>query len=578
MPTVTELRQQLATLQGTILNKTNIVNDRQNLVNFRLTNLNNKISQQRSDEVNYTNAVNAYGQKLNAQNIKKTKHDHQVDNLAQEMNTYNDAVTIQRRKMTDYNEQYDELNQEIARYNGLIQDPNANNNEITTLKNHILSEKARLQQVLSGINAENQRLRQSVTNINNKRDALAREKDELDQTDRDLLEEIQSINTWGERKQATASQIDREQADINQEMGVIESLNAELKQLSSISESLKRQINELENTDNPFVVSKGQFTFEAEGTEGGPNHSRKPTVPDNNSGVTIGRGYDLKERTATSIINDLVNFGGITLVIAQVFSLASGLVGAAARKYIDDNNLNDVEITPAGQKALFIKAYGEMESDVIRICNKADTVSKYGHTDWDTLHPKIRDMVVDLRYQGLYRTATREFLQPLIVHNDLEGFANVMTDPTIWQPYYDVTTNRFHLRAAYFSGDLHPLVHPLNLKNIANTPLKLFAATTGTMGMYTLSNLNNMRRVVNISNRAIENAIASSSVIQAHANNLTRIFSASDSHATKEADTNKVSYSGETISTAAAATPSDNDSSNKDITGTKSGVPSFTST
>jgi hypothetical protein len=43
-------------------------------------------------------------------------------------------------------------------------------------------------------------------------------------------------------------------------------------------------------------VAKGQATYNSEGNEGGKYHSRKAHHPTAASGVTIGRGYDLKEK------------------------------------------------------------------------------------------------------------------------------------------------------------------------------------------------------------------------------------------------------------------------------------------
>jgi hypothetical protein len=51
-------------------------------------------------------------------------------------------------------------------------------------------------------------------------------------------------------------------------------------------------------TDIP-VPARGRLTFDAEGQEGGPWHSRHFHVPDATSGLIIGRGYD--SRIATTI-------------------------------------------------------------------------------------------------------------------------------------------------------------------------------------------------------------------------------------------------------------------------------------
>jgi len=41
------------------------------------------------------------------------------------------------------------------------------------------------------------------------------------------------------------------------------------------------------------VPAKGKVTWNSEGREGGKYHSRKLLVPNNSSGLTLGRGYDM---------------------------------------------------------------------------------------------------------------------------------------------------------------------------------------------------------------------------------------------------------------------------------------------
>ena len=52
----------------------------------------------------------------------------------------------------------------------------------------------------------------------------------------------------------------------------------------------------LESEEKYFKFKKPgkQFTFDAEGFEGGKLHTRKPHVPTDSSGLTVGRGFDLR--------------------------------------------------------------------------------------------------------------------------------------------------------------------------------------------------------------------------------------------------------------------------------------------
>ena len=194
---------------------------------------------------------------------------------------------------------------------------------------------------------------------------------------------------------------------------------------------------------NDFVVPRGQLTFDVEGNEGGRWHSRTPHVPSEGSGLTIGRGYDMKFRSADQISRQLTA-AGLSPEAAKLYAGAAGLYGPAAREYMNANKLP--EITPAQQKALFLITFDEIAVLARKICTSEEVVKKYGPVDWDKLHPVIRDLVIDLRYRGDYTAKTREYVQPLVVKNDLKGLAEVLTDREKWTK---VPEDRFRRRAAY---------------------------------------------------------------------------------------------------------------------------------
>ncbi|UUO04948.1 peptidoglycan-binding protein [Blastopirellula sp. J2-11] len=194
---------------------------------------------------------------------------------------------------------------------------------------------------------------------------------------------------------------------------------------------------------NPFQVERGQLTFDAEGTEGGQFHSRRPHVPGPTSGVTIGRGYDLKERTAEGVVKDLVA-ATLSKADANKYAQGVGKFGQDAKAFIANTQL--VEITPDQQKLLFEIVYAEMERDVRRICQKSDVIAKYGSVDWTGLDSKIKDVLIDLRYRGDYTGSSREFLQSHVAKNDLAGFATEIRKESNWA---SVPEDRFNRRVAY---------------------------------------------------------------------------------------------------------------------------------
>lgn len=203
-----------------------------------------------------------------------------------------------------------------------------------------------------------------------------------------------------------------------------------------------------------FEVPEGQLTFDAEGLEArGAYFSREAHWPGGASGVTIGRGYDMKHRSAETVISDLTA-AGVPQADAELLAQGAGLEGRAAAAFIAREDVRDLEITPLAQKNLFSTVYNHYESEVRRISDKPDTVARYGSVDWDNLDPAIRDVAVDLIYRGDYTTATRRSVQPLIVANDLQGLRDLLADETRMTGDWGVPRDRFERRRDYLQAAL----------------------------------------------------------------------------------------------------------------------------
>jgi len=198
------------------------------------------------------------------------------------------------------------------------------------------------------------------------------------------------------------------------------------------------------------VPDRGRVTWDAEGTEGGFFHSRKPKVPSDASGVTIGRGYDMSAKLPGKIIGDLTA-AGVPKEMAEKLSQAAGLVGADAEKYLTDNKLSDVEITVVAQKSLFEITYRDEAAEAKRLASKQDVVAKYGKCDWDKLDPAIEQMLVDLKFRGDYTGGARALIQSAVVANDLEAFAKAMSEKSNWP---NVPKDRFDRRVRFLDDAL----------------------------------------------------------------------------------------------------------------------------
>lgn len=180
-------------------------------------------------------------------------------------------------------------------------------------------------------------------------------------------------------------------------------------------------------------LSFGQLTFDAEGSD---SSCRQPHWPGGKSGVTIGHGYDLKHRTEQEVVTDL-KAAGFPESSIEIFSMCCiGLEGEAAHKKVAElKNLNLPDATPKQQKKLFEISYPRYLKEVKRICadeQNSKVARKYKPANWDTLDPRIKEVLVDLTFVGHYVEESREHIQPAVVKNDFETFKAILENETLW--------------------------------------------------------------------------------------------------------------------------------------------------
>lgn len=146
-------------------------------------------------------------------------------------------------------------------------------------------------------------------------------------------------------------------------------------------------------------VKGGLITFLAEGNDS-PNSiafSRQLHHPSFDSGITIGRGYDLKERNKALIYHDLIS-AGLPPAQAKKISEASRLSGRNADLFIRKYKEDIGEITRAQQVTLFNNIY----PSYVRIAKvRYERIISTSHgCPWGQLDSAIRDILVDIVYQG----------------------------------------------------------------------------------------------------------------------------------------------------------------------------------
>jgi hypothetical protein len=220
-----------------------------------------------------------------------------------------------------------------------------------------------------------------------------------------------------------------------------------------------------------FRVPNGQLTFDLEGLEcPDPSdkckafHSRIPHVPSEESGVTIGRGYDLKLKTPSKIKADLLAIG-LSSENADTYSEAGckdvvkgtckpQYIGKQAKEFIRTNKTKLDELTPEQQMKLFALTYSEMEADVKSIHNRnaKSKAEQINTTQYDNLNPLIKDILIDLRFRGDYTPASRKLIEVAAMKNDLAGFRYALSNSYWLSKKQPVSTDRFIRRYVFLGG------------------------------------------------------------------------------------------------------------------------------
>ena len=172
---------------------------------------------------------------------------------------------------------------------------------------------------------------------------------------------------------------------------------------------------------NCLTVAAGQVTFDAEGNDipNSPHFSRILHWPAGASGVTLGRGYDMKERTQSTVTQDLIN-AGVSRSSALLFAEGARLSGSDAQKFVRNNRLTYGEISCEAQKVLFEDITYPRYVSMARTRYESATRNNPESPLWEDLDAKVRDIAVDLTYQ---QGSVWNRQIPHIVSNDREALA-----------------------------------------------------------------------------------------------------------------------------------------------------------
>ena len=173
-----------------------------------------------------------------------------------------------------------------------------------------------------------------------------------------------------------------------------------------------------------YHVEEGQLTFDAEGQEGTVYHSRHLHHPSSSSGVTVGRGFDLKKRDAAAVVAALVQ-AGVEDPTARVISQGAGKSGADADAFVSKYRTTAGNISPAQQKRLFQAEYAHQKENAKGVYERASADSEKA-VAWNKLDAVVREVYVDIIYQG-YPPEVKRIIQPIVEANDSNKLSSAIT-------------------------------------------------------------------------------------------------------------------------------------------------------
>ncbi|EOU1295602.1 peptidoglycan-binding protein [Cronobacter sakazakii] len=207
----------------------------------------------------------------------------------------------------------------------------------------------------------------------------------------------------------------------------------------------------------PLHVREGQFTFDNEGVDyiTAVEPFRQPQhmpffsrilhwPPKGLSGVTLGRGYDMGGRSAGEILATL-RYAGIEEYKAQICAKASGLKGNSARQFVKVYGPFVGEITHQQQIRLFEAVYPEYVK-LAKYYYNSYTNGRIIIPDavlWGSLDRKIREVFIDITYQGVEDIAT---LTACIAKNSRSELISFIRSSGYYMPFEESRNRIGYLR------------------------------------------------------------------------------------------------------------------------------------
>lgn len=209
---------------------------------------------------------------------------------------------------------------------------------------------------------------------------------------------------------------------------------------------------QLLNEDPSSIDSIMNKTWESEGYQRYPDRTHAPHVPQSgNSGVTLGRGYDMGSRSAEKIKADLIA-AGISESSAKKYQSAAGKQRSAAEAWIKSNPSLD-KITPDQEKILFRNTYKETTDKVVSFLSDPSRGYVRSGEGWklavnlEKLNPAILAFLVDLSYRGDLKDSSWSYIKDAVIKNDLARMRNLVANKSAHKKHFFDNYLRYKSRA-----------------------------------------------------------------------------------------------------------------------------------
>lgn len=192
-----------------------------------------------------------------------------------------------------------------------------------------------------------------------------------------------------------------------------------------------------------------ELTFRTEG--GNLPDVLRPHWPKGVSGVTIGPGYDMGQRSAAEIKADL-KVAGLPDASIVKLATAAGKTGTAARDWVNTDGKTVEKLTTDMSMAIFTSVYPTYVGYTKGI------IKSWGG-NWDAYPQKMKEVLVDLRFRGDLASKHKAHLLPSIKAADYNAFRAAISDHKYWQNNTNLanakdgsSNQRITARSAWLTG------------------------------------------------------------------------------------------------------------------------------